>query len=97
MTFSLGVLQEAVEATMQRRGTPLPSSLPIGLTDNFAGDDAKQRQWAAFIRKMGDGHETPMLGEVVEQIRLFLEPVVLSASSSGSENWQPGGPWMPIS
>lgn len=97
MPFSLGVLQEAVEATMQRRGTPLPSSLPIGLADDFAGDDAKQRQWAAFIRKMGDGHETPMLDEVVEQIRLFLEPVILLEDSLGREVWQPGGPWMPIS
>ena len=75
----------------------MPSSLPIGLTDDFARDDAKQRQWAAFIRKIGDGHETPMLGEVVEQIRLFLEPVILRVDSSGSGVWQPGGPWMPAS
>ena len=97
MTFSLAVLQEAAVATMERRGTPMPSSLPIGLTDDFAGDAAKQRQWAAFIRKIGDGHETPMLGEVVGQIRSFLAPVILRADSSDNEDWLPGGPWMPAS
>ncbi|SFO32251.1 Nucleotidyl transferase AbiEii toxin, Type IV TA system [Variovorax sp. PDC80] len=46
-----GELRRAIEATFARRQTPWPASLPVGLTSAFATDSAKQRQWAAFLKK----------------------------------------------
>jgi hypothetical protein len=44
-------LRRAVEATFDRRKLAMPSTLPSGLSDAFVQDVAKQRQWAAFLKK----------------------------------------------
>lgn len=44
-------LQRAIRATFARRKLPMPSALPSGLSDTFAQDAMKQRQWAAFLKK----------------------------------------------
>jgi len=44
-------LRSAVTATFQRRQSPIPAELPIGLSDAFAADPGKRTQWAAFLRK----------------------------------------------
>lgn len=44
-------LQRAIRATFERRKLPMPSALPSGLSDTFAQDAMKQRQWAAFLKK----------------------------------------------
>ena len=43
--FDGPTLAAAIGATFSRRGTMLPPAPPIALTDAFAHDDAKQRQW----------------------------------------------------
>ena len=65
------LLSRAIAATFARRGTALPSAWPIGLTDAFATDVAKQRQWHAFLRK--NQLEAPALTEVVRALRIALE------------------------
>ena len=49
--FAGEVLARAIQATFERRRTPLPETIPIALTADFHGDDSKQKQWRAFIRK----------------------------------------------
>lgn len=44
-------LRRAVEATFDRRKLAIPSKIPAGLSDAFVQDAAKQRQWAAFLKK----------------------------------------------
>lgn len=44
-------LKGAVEATFARRQTAVPATQPIGLSDAFANDATKQRQWQAFLKK----------------------------------------------
>jgi hypothetical protein len=44
-------LRSAIEETFRRRKLDLPSVLPAGLSHEFAGDLAKQKQWAAFLKK----------------------------------------------
>jgi predicted nucleotidyltransferase component of viral defense system len=44
-------LRAAVEATFLRRKLDVPTDLPVGLSETFAQDSAKQKQWAAFIKK----------------------------------------------
>ena len=57
----------AVAATFQRRQSPLPVALPIGLSDAFAADSGKRAQWAAFLRKNRLGMTE--LQSVVRRIR----------------------------
>ena len=46
-----GQLAAAVRATFNRRKFDVPKVVPAGLSDQFANDVVKQRQWAAFLRK----------------------------------------------
>jgi len=72
------LLVEAVRATFARRGTPLPESVPIGLTDAFARDDVKRVQWRAFLRKAGVNRDLD-LSAVVAALRAWLWPVLAAA------------------
>ncbi|MBB3148117.1 hypothetical protein FHS21_004560 [Phyllobacterium trifolii] len=47
--FEGEVLARAIQTTFERRETPLPIETPLALTADFA--DAKQVQWAAFLRR----------------------------------------------
>jgi len=72
-TFDLDQLRLAVKRTFERRKQPLPSGLPIGLTDEFMNDPTKQRQWLAFQgRSIGTALA---LSEVVAVIRDFALPL----------------------
>lgn len=46
-------LAEALRRTFKRRKTPLPQTLPIGLTEEFWNDEFAQRRWQAFVTKNG--------------------------------------------
>lgn len=65
-----GLIGNAIAATFERRRTPVPNGLPIGLTNEFARDPAKQAQWGAFLRK--NGLAAPGLEQVVADVRHFL-------------------------
>jgi len=60
-------LQRAVEATFTRRQTAMPDTQPIGLSDAFANDAAKQKQWRAFLSK--NKLEPLELPDVISTIR----------------------------
>ncbi len=66
-------LGQAVQATFDRRQTPLPTVQPAGLSVAFATDAHKQAQWKAFLRK----NRLPALAlpEVVERLAAALRPV----------------------
>ncbi len=72
-------LVEAVSATFTRRGTPIPSELPIGLSGDFAQDAVKLTQWSAFLRRAG-GETDLGLAEVVAALRGWLWPVLIAAA-----------------
>lgn len=76
------LLAEAIKATFDRRGTPIPEALPIGLSDEFAHDGVKLAQWNAFLRK--NQLEAPGLDEVVGEVRDLLEiPLALAGKHKG--------------
>jgi len=60
-------IRRAIEATFHRRQMPMPVDLPMGLTDGFAQDTAKQSQWRGFMRK--NQMEALELSEVVQRLR----------------------------
>ena len=45
------ILVQAVEATLNRRGTRKPSGVPIGLSEQFSSDRQKLIQWTTFIKR----------------------------------------------
>ena len=65
------LLAEAIAATLARRQTTLPSSTPIGLSDEFSSDSKKVAQWDAFIKK--NNLDAPRLEVVVAFLRDRLD------------------------
>jgi predicted nucleotidyltransferase component of viral defense system len=63
-------LTPAIRSTFERRGTPLPMAIPFGLSDDFARDVTKQRQWQAFLAK--NALDAPNLDEIVAVLREAL-------------------------
>lgn len=73
--FAPAILHKAIRSTFERRGTALPVKLPIGLSEEFAGDTQKNKQWLAFLRK--NGIAPKLLGEIVTDLRNFLWPLLM--------------------
>ncbi len=94
-SFDGELLANAIRATFERRKIPLPGGAPLALSPHFALIGGKPEQWAGFVRRSRPGMAVDGLGEVVEQIRAFLGPV-LTAMATGrpfQSSWPPGGPW----
>ncbi len=94
-TFEGEEFGETLRATFERRGTPLPTAVPIGLSSEFALDRTKQVQWKAFWKKSVRREPTPELPEVVTAVAEFIMPVVqgVSGQKPYPKNWPPSGPW----
>jgi len=60
-------LRQATKATFERRKMPLPSTVPIGLSDSFASDATKRTQWNAFLKR--NQLEPTVLIDVVSSLR----------------------------
>ncbi len=73
-------LVEAIKATFTRRGTQLPSSVPIALSEAFAQDQGKSTQWQAFLRRTGLEEKGTEFSQVITKLRAFLIPPILAAS-----------------
>jgi len=73
--FQNPVLKNAIENTFQCRQTDIPSSLPIGLSNEFAHNDLKQKQWAGFLKRNKIQDASKTLGTVVNSLGLFFAPL----------------------
>src|SRR5205085_807412 len=91
--FSGPLLRDAIAATFRRRGTSIPTELPIALTGSFAKDGAKLTQWRAFVGRNGLEERAGELGQVVTELAGFLAPpMVAAAKAEGFEcRWEAGG------
>ncbi len=78
-TLDTHILAQAIAATFVRRGTSVPTSLPIGLTDEFATDPSRQALWIAFLKK--NQLVVIPLPEVVTTLRTVLKPAMIHAST----------------
>jgi len=74
MEFDFQLLREAVLNTFNRRKTALPKETPTAFSDEFASE--KQVQWAGFLRKNLIENAPKDMMEIVELIKLFLDPVI---------------------
>lgn len=75
--FAHNTLQEAIFATFNRRGTPLPKRIPVGLSDKFMHDPVKQAQWSAFVKASRLIDLDVSLVVVIERVRNFVLPALL--------------------
>ncbi len=73
-------LAGAISATFARRRTPIPDAVPDGLSQAFAEDVVKQRQWEVFKRDLGV--DPGPLDSVVETLEAFLMPAAVAARES---------------
>ena len=73
-TFELEAarLSQAIRATFSRRDTAVPSEMPDGLSNVFAKDPGKQRQWQAFARNLSG--PIPDFDTLVAELRRKLAP-----------------------
>lgn len=78
------ILAHAIFATFKRRGTEIPSSLLIGLTDEFGKDTSRQSIWNVFLKK--NELQPISLQNVVVALRTHLEPVLNQAALLSSAN-----------
>jgi hypothetical protein len=76
--FDRQILIRAVAATFERRQTSIPDGVPTGVSDEFANDPLKEKQWNAFLRKNSIAPKP--LSELVTDLRDFLMPVLASAA-----------------
>jgi hypothetical protein len=90
-TFELrqATLIEAVRRTFERRRTVLPSDIPIGLTDEFAG--AWATQWRALLGRDRMAAAPDAFAVTIADLRVFLMPLVIR--SNEGRIWPPSGPW----
>ncbi len=88
-------LAAAIGATFERRATPLPEAVPVGLSDEFASDRGKQQQWQAFQHRARPALPPPALADVTSLISRFLLPPTnaVRLGRPWTQQWPEGGPW----
>ena len=94
MEFDQATLRAAILATFERRGTRLPASYPLALTEAFSGDVSKAAQWQAFLRK--NRLTANSLPEVIARLRVFLGPVLLPSFGTSIMKWAPVPGWVSL-
>ena len=88
-------LTEAIRATFQRRGTPLPDDIPTGLSEEFSEDAGKQRQWIGYLSRMKLETVPRSLTDAIAVVRRFVLSALAAASGVGSppDRWRPSTGW----
>ena len=93
-SFDGAVLAEAIRATFERRGTPVPGELPLAMTRTLLGAPERQTQWRAFLRR---GHlaAAPDASELADALTRFLGPPIraLANGERFAAAWTPYRGW----
>lgn len=95
--FDGATLQTAIQRTFDRRNTSIPIETPLALTEEFATDSQKLKQWKAFLNRTGLTVEED-LSEVTAFIASFVLPP-LQALTHGipfNDTWSAGRSWQGV-
>ena len=92
------VLRNAITATFQHRGTAMPTEPPVALTDSFAKDTLKLKQWKVFVTRNDLEGRAGELGQVVGELAEFLGSLLIAVAMGERFEcrWEPKGPWRPV-
>ena len=95
LAFSGPALSRAIRSTFDRRQTSVPVIPPVALTAKFHSQPVHVRQWAAFVRRIGEPALANDFSQVVTDLAEFLMPVAKAAATSVEYpfRWEPLGPW----
>ena len=90
-TFELdgATLSAAVQRTFERRQTPMPTDVPMGLTRLYA--EEWDVRWKAFLNREHMNAAPIDLGQVLDDLRRFLVPLMTLSNSDAY--WPSRGPW----
>jgi hypothetical protein len=94
--FDLAIVVEAVGGTLRRRGTAIPTDMPVALTDAFAAIAEERGLWTGFLRRNPPALEPPPFSQLQTELRRFFGPVIvgLSQPEGARGRWDPGaGAW----
>lgn len=72
--MDMAEVSRAIAATFERRRTPLPESLPVGLTAAFSGDEQRREVWDSFLKR--NRIEAPTLAAVIDEIVAYFGPAL---------------------
>ena len=88
-------LLAAIEATLEKRKTQISVLPPVALSDDFADDAEKSKQWHAFLNRIGSAERTD-LKSLISDLREFLIPLAAAAKDHVifRRQWRAGGPWV---
>lgn len=92
--FSGALLLQAINATFENRGTPIPKGVIMALSDNLAR--RFQNDWTGFVDREALSGRAPVdFDAVLQDLRLFLLPPLEAASGETTfkTTWKQGGPW----
>ena len=73
--FDREILVQAITATFERRKTPIPSKIPIALTEEFSENANKNTQWKSFLRK-SNIREQITLAQTINDLREFFSDLL---------------------
>jgi predicted nucleotidyltransferase component of viral defense system len=95
LAFDGAVFANSLTATFERRGTPLPVDVPTSLTAQYFESEARQRQWQAFVRRIGEPELAGQFADVVGKVAAFVMPPAIAAGQAEAfrSRWPAGGPW----
>ncbi len=94
--FDLANMVEAVNGTLGRRRTSVPTEMPVGLTEAFAAIAENRGLWSGFLRRTPPTLKPPPFSELQEELRRFFGPIIASLDTPEGANgrWDPnGGAW----
>lgn len=82
--FDGDLLVLAIRTTFERRKTPIPSELPLGLTQEFYTDNGILTRWNSFANKTELTIVEKSLKEVIQSLQVFFSDI-LKAISEGRD------------
>lgn len=93
--FDGAKLAEAIRRTFERRGTPIPESLPVGLDDDYWREPERSAHVRAFARRARIDTDIASARALGKQVREFLWPVLdaIGRTQAFEKVWPPKGPW----
>ncbi|WP_420560552.1 nucleotidyl transferase AbiEii/AbiGii toxin family protein [Tepidicaulis sp.] len=94
--FEMSDIVEAINGTLQRRETVVPTEIPLGLTKAFVATVNEQGLWTGFLRRNPPTIMPPPFAELQEELRRFFGPIItaLDRPEAAYGLWDPkGGVW----
>lgn len=94
LDFDPDILLAAIVATFKNRSTPIPAEEFEALSVQFAA--AHRVQWNVFVRKIGEAELTDALSKAIEDINLFIMPILRAIAEEQRlpHRWVAGHGWI---